>query len=365
MSLNEGKPLRKKKREMKVCIQSQTILSGLKAFPHLRMKKNSLAMFGASSEHERMDSRQLHVLTATVKQQQQSHDCLSSYSATKLNKKRTTEIVNKLKITGKILCTLRGKEVAIGIADHSIGKLLQALFTNEEKKCAPADFESTSQLWLRFWSNNHGPVYSTQPVETGQVLDCFCQKVLALPPAQMLRIATIWTTMKEHQDVFNGFGAQESCDALFVALIHPLMPVTLLSGIPCYRREFVKLSTEPLTLAHNMGLFNKDAVLGDDGVARVPSIPFPPAHVEIKDVPLASRKGCHFVKVPNYIHRIEKYQNSSTSFLHVYSLFTCQLPSTWPDHNNIWSGIVDFTKSVNDSTLGPYSFKVFVDAAWT
>ncbi|KAJ3846251.1 hypothetical protein EV368DRAFT_70070 [Lentinula lateritia] len=114
-----------------------------------------------------------------------------------------------------------------------------------------------------------------------------------------------------------------------------------------------------------MGLFDKDAVLGDDGVARVPLIPFPPAHVEIKDVPLAPRKGCHFVKVPNYIHRIEKYQNSSTSFLHVYSPFTCRLPSTWPGHNNIWSGIVDFTKSVNDSTLGPYSFKVFVDAAWT
>lgn len=27
--------------------------------------------------------------------------------------------------------------------------------------------------------------------------------------------------------------------------------------------------------------------------------------------------------------------------------------------------MVDFTKCVNDSTLGPYSFKVFVDAAWT
>ncbi|KAJ3885488.1 hypothetical protein GG344DRAFT_82661 [Lentinula edodes] len=434
------------------------------------------------------------VLTATAKQQQQSRDCLASYSATKLNKKRATEIVNKLKITGKILCALRGKEVAIGIADYVIrisfateghcfwiptaqyreiiagplhkrgekglayqipnhllvgGPLRSSphlitisaafirpswtlIFVDHQcfmtfhvmhlrRQCVSADFESTSQLWLRFWSNNHGPVYSTQPVETGQVLDCFRQEVLALPPAQTLRIPTIWTTMKERQDVFNGFGAQESCDALFLALIHPLMPVTLLcgsdlmwtrfrttvidqhifrvqrvlspekigaerlpyiscqspfrmnthghklytAGIPCYRREFVKLSTEQLTLAHNIGLFNKDAVLGDDGVARVPSIPFPPAHVEIKDVPLAPRKGCHFVKVPNYIHRIEKYQNSSTSFLHVYSPFTCRLPSTWPGHNNIWSGIVDFTKSVNDSTLGPYSFKVFVDAAWT
>lgn len=130
--------------------------------------------------------------------------------------------------------------------------------------------------------------------------------------------------MKERQDVFNGFGAQESCDCLFTALIHPLMPTVFVcksnqlwarfrstvieqhnfrvdrvlnpkhlkltplpylsgpdpfrmntnahqlytAGIPCYRRALVKVSVDRLTLAHSMGLFEKDAVLGEDGIAK-------------------------------------------------------------------------------------------------
>lgn len=137
-------------------------------------------------------------------------------------------------------------------------------------------------------------------------------------------MSPIWSMMKERQDIFNGFGAQESCDCLFIALIHPLMPTAFIcksdtiwirfcstlqeqhlfrvqrvlepkvlkltplpylsrkdpfyfnanahklyaAGIPCYRRSSIKLSVETLTLAHSMCLFNMDAVLEEDGVAR-------------------------------------------------------------------------------------------------
>lgn len=155
-------------------------------------------------------------------------------------------------------------------------------------------------------------------MENEQALDKYrCENI------DQTRMIPIWLDIKERQDIFNGFGAQESCDVLFSALIHPLMPTTYiccsetlwerlrraliehhllrvnrvldpqslsltplpyLSGqnpfvmntnghklyaaqVYCYRRSTVKLDAHQLTLAHTLGLFNPDAVLGTDGIA--------------------------------------------------------------------------------------------------
>lgn len=207
--------------------------------------------------------------------------------------------------------------------------------------------------------------------------------------------------MKEHQDIFNGFGAQESCDTLFLALIHPLMPAQFVCSsketwtrfrstvieqhmfriqrilhpdmlgvsplaylskesdpfkmnkhaheayaatIPCYRKKTVLLSSSQLDLAHKLGLFNKDGVLGEDGIAQgqfifydndfaefavVPATSFPPASSEIKDVPSTPSSGYQSCKLPNYIHRF----NIGSRFQHVYSPFFCRLPESWFGYN--------------------------------
>ncbi|KAJ4500573.1 hypothetical protein C8R41DRAFT_810021 [Lentinula lateritia] len=279
--------------------------------------------------------------------------------------------------------------------------------------CSESDFIPSSPLWHRFWSRNHGPVYSSQPQETENVLEQFRREM-----SNSHSMSPIWSVMKERQDIFNGFGAQESCDTLFLALIHPLMPAQFVCSsketwtrfrstvieqhmfriqrilhpdmlgvsplaylskesdpfkmnkhaheayaatIPCYRKKTVLLSSSQLDLAHKLGLFNKDGVLGEDGIAQVPATSFPPASSEIKDVPSTPRSGYQSCKLPNYIHRF----NIGSRFQHVYSPFFCRLPESWFGYNELWGGVIDFKHCVNETTLGPYSFKVFVDCAWS
>jgi hypothetical protein len=76
------------------------------------------------------------------------------------------------------------------------------------------------KLWPLFWSRNHGPVFSSEPELTKLVLAQFRDQIRR----KQLSKAPIWQTMKDRQDVFNGFGAQESCDALCSAFLHPCTP---------------------------------------------------------------------------------------------------------------------------------------------
>ena len=93
----------------------------------------------------------------------------------------------------------------------------------------PWDFTNTVfyifQLWLHFWGAGHGPVFTTQPDLTLDVLAQFHSEVLH---QRAFNNTPVWKVMKDQQDVFNGFGAQEATDALFDALIHPRMPISLI-----------------------------------------------------------------------------------------------------------------------------------------
>lgn len=66
-------------------------------------------------------------------------------------------------------------------------------------------------------------MFTTQPELTVQVLEDFRQEIIGKP----FNDTPIWQVMKEKQNICNGFGAQEATDALFDALIHPRMPISL------------------------------------------------------------------------------------------------------------------------------------------
>lgn len=72
----------------------------------------------------------------------------------------------------------------------------------------------------------------------------------------------IFVAIKSNQCVFNGYGAQETSDMLFTALIHPCMPVSLVckddqlwarlySRVIGYQKERVEL-LEPMTPAEGV-----------------------------------------------------------------------------------------------------------------
>ncbi|KAK7436536.1 fatty acid synthase alpha subunit Lsd1 [Stygiomarasmius scandens] len=266
------------------------------------------------------------------------------------------------------------------------------------------------QLWNRFWSQHHGPVYSTEPDLTVSILEDFrrriCEKL-------SINYTPIWQVMKDTQDVFNGFGAQEACDALCAAHIHPRMPVTFIcknsvlwnrfqatvieqhcsrvrriqskpilpyaskemafcmntkghnmysQGILCYRREKVYVTQKWLDEAHAMGLLDPNAVLGEDGIAKA----------QMGDTLSDSHNFCaapqkvrgKTVGLLNYVHKIPKNQSSSTS-INMYSPFVCQCPEDWSYALEVYGKPVNFIKCINETTLGPYSFQIFVDTVWS
>ncbi|THV04077.1 hypothetical protein K435DRAFT_791264 [Dendrothele bispora CBS 962.96] len=227
------------------------------------------------------------------------------------------------------------------------------------QRCTGEDFEVESLLWKRVWSRHHGPVYSTQPQLTLSVLDEFRKRICDQP---FVDYTPIWQVMKDRQDTFNGFGAQEACDALFAAHIHTRMPVTFVcknndlwnrlhatviehhrsrvervSATPklpyvskemafsmntkgqnmyapqvqCYRRKKVHVSQKWLDDAWAMGLLDPNAVLGVDDIAKAPHT------VRGKTVGLQ-----------NYIHKTPKNKSSGT-WVNMYSPFICQCPEDW------------------------------------
>ncbi|THU89460.1 hypothetical protein K435DRAFT_865244 [Dendrothele bispora CBS 962.96] len=108
---------------------------------------------------------------------------------------------------------------------------------------------------------------------------------------------------------------------------------------------------EFLWSAHAMGLLNPQAVLGVNGIAEVPSDTVPSSH-NFPSPPQTLRGAT--TGLLNYIHKTEKNEN-------MYTPFTCHCPNDWPAALEVYTNFVDYTKCLNESTLGPYSFQVFVD----
>ncbi|KAJ7847589.1 hypothetical protein B0H14DRAFT_2583480 [Mycena olivaceomarginata] len=226
------------------------------------------------------------------------------------------------------------------------------------------------QIWPALWSSTHGPVYSLEPIETIEAINAWRSTVLNSPSYR----ASIFKAMKTSQTAFNGSGAQEANDQLFLAFIHPQMPARLvcesdilfqrllevvieydkgrntlalpgrlpyvsserplymninghtkyLRTIFSYKRTKVTFNAEQLRKAHELNLFQPEAIIQPDGRAIVPDgvIPVPlSAPIELRN----NSRLQKVTKVPYIYICIVKESN-----LKAYSPFTARAPDDWP-----------------------------------
>ncbi|KAJ7631609.1 hypothetical protein DFH06DRAFT_1337586 [Mycena polygramma] len=267
------------------------------------------------------------------------------------------------------------------------------------------DLEPGSPFWQVLWSRTHGPVYSQEPAATLAALRAWRAHILSKPKD----LTPIVASMKNHQTVFNGSGAQEATDQLLEALIHPQMPalyvcqhdatfnrlhkvfieydasrmqlatsdahlpfvsgarplrmnqsghIKYLRHISSYRRNLVRLDADRLQQAHALGLFVPNAVIHPDGHARVP----PGIAPQVPSIPTTLRadRRQKSIEAVNFAITIGEGKGHVVS----YSPFSAQPGPTW------WKAtremvITDVKAEVNDTTLGLYSFRIFVDCVWS
>jgi hypothetical protein len=170
------------------------------------------------------------------------------------------------------------------------------------------------KLWSCVWSASHGPSLVVEKALAEEGLDQWrLSRIKDEDPTP------IFLSVKNNQKVFNGYGAQETCDMLFEALIFPCMstfavcqdpdvwqrfqkavfdyqdirwslvhskPLILpyisglrpfrfnrdghnkfLTHVSTYRRQFVKVDRDTLAKINNLNLLDFNATLQEDGTA--------------------------------------------------------------------------------------------------
>jgi len=139
-----------------------------------------------------------------------------------------------------------------------------------------------------------------------------------------------------------------------------------LQSVSCSRRYHVIVDQEALSQMHNLGLLNPDAVIQDSGFATVDMSARTCSVLSSRPADVAMQVRGTTMWIPNYVLKI---QNSKTGTKErtVYTPFVAQpSPSWWPIlEMDCVSQDEDVTHNINKTTLGPYSFHVFVSAAWT
>ncbi|KAK6971850.1 hypothetical protein R3P38DRAFT_3140101 [Favolaschia claudopus] len=271
------------------------------------------------------------------------------------------------------------------------------------------DLKPGSQLWPLLWSKTHGPVHSHEPDAKVAALETWRREMVDTKDC-----TPIFLAMKATQTVFNGSGAQEATDQLQEAFISPLMPacqvcqsnsvwqrfktvvleyeatrealalpsskLPYVSGprpfrfnsnahklyhafISTYRRSRVRFTKERLEMAHNLGLFDPQAIIQADGRAIAPpggnsffsAENYPPPVMLASE--LRTDRAQKKVFVPNYSVTIEGCTT--------YTPFVAQGPPEWKKVLS-WSRVqTDVLDVLNKTTLGMYSFRVFVDQVWS
>ncbi|KAJ7277035.1 hypothetical protein C8J57DRAFT_1466352 [Mycena rebaudengoi] len=273
------------------------------------------------------------------------------------------------------------------------------------------DLIPSSPIWLSLWSRTHGPVYSLEPEATVQALSVWRQQIISKQD-----YTPIFLSMKNHQEAFNGSGAQEATDQLQQALISPLTPAVYicthdalwkrffdivitydadrlnlgnkdnnlpyvsglnpfcmnydghkryLKHISCYRRNKVFLDAAQLKAAHELGLFNPNATIQPDGRAIVipntPSIWTSTCMPQAVPTQMRADRNQARVMVPNYMVHIAGGNKGTT----LYTPFTAQGGEGWPLVTEFSRVETDVKDVVNQTTLGLYSFRLFVDSTWS
>ncbi|PPR07981.1 hypothetical protein CVT24_002693 [Panaeolus cyanescens] len=306
-------------------------------------------------------------------------------------------------------------------ADHT------AAMTFHVKACkecpSEADLQVGSKFWGLLWSKSHGPDLVQQPEEALRVLEAW-----RVTNIKKRSEKPIFFSVKETQTVFNGYGAQETTDMLFWALIMPIMPtyavcatgttwerfksavfeyqqertrlmdakcseskLSYVSGddpfrfqtsahhhfaghVSVFRRAWVKVPLNHLQKAKELGLFNWHATLEDTGQAHVrkgESLGYQ-AHQQKRNLPHYQRKGTGgLTETQTYIlvrNRELTVRNARKGLVTAksYTPFSARFNPLWWGSDEAPSFVKkDLLEHHNLTTVGPYSFRVFVSANWT
>ncbi|KZP06971.1 hypothetical protein FIBSPDRAFT_902401 [Athelia psychrophila] len=367
----------------------------------------------------------------------------------KLYNKSACDIANGLQITGELFVAQRGKEYVVCVGQflirinlameaHTfwlktvdyIRRPFAGIFQRHCSRghlkrldASPFKWHSDVQtghlsvltitIWRHIWSATHGPVSTQEP----KAFMTGLQKWREVMRSSTLRTPIV-VEVRNNQCVFNGYGAQESADMLFQALIHPAviqyrqdqhtlinhprLPL-LSSAYPFIFREsahryHVPVTQQTLDILHQMQLVDPDAQIQPDGTAIVNPESLSMSIITPRPLPIPTRtratttepksyctrqsrtstipattttnhpppKADAKVYLPNYKLCIPRTETGDKT-MNIYTPFTAQRDTDWWP---ILSATVvpqgdDVAQEVNQTTIGPYSFHIFVAAAWT
>ncbi|KAF9548078.1 hypothetical protein CPC08DRAFT_769318 [Agrocybe pediades] len=302
-------------------------------------------------------------------------------------------------------------DMTLVFVDHNV--MITFYIMALRRVCRKDDFTVGSSLWPYLWSPSHGPVYSLEPNDMMSTLERWKERTI-----KKRSMNSIFLEVKSEQDFFNGYGAQETCDMLIDAVIHPCMPiyyvcsdaavwerfknavigyqqgrVSLLDEKPfphvssdnpfimntdghgrfmtkvyCYRRKQVRLVQSQLTAFHDLNLFHPRAVLQANGMGLVTNDLGFWSTIEdhVPKIPLARvRSNSNRIEVQNYILRIPLTKGTSDKECTVYTPILARPGEDWWSIKSIAPMEEDVAHVLDVSTLGPYSFNVFNQCAWT
>ncbi|KAL0577042.1 fatty acid synthase alpha subunit Lsd1 [Marasmius crinis-equi] len=273
-----------------------------------------------------------------------------------------------------------------------------------KKICEEKDF----QLWPFLWSVGHGP-------------DAFRERALAEAGWEEWRksvtrqkkgVKSAYLAIKSNAKVFNGLGAQETCDVLTRALIHPLMPIRVVCstesiwnrlttairthfsnveelvfklkpplahvssqlpirmmdrqhqrfvrlGVFSYRRSSVFVTGQWLQDAHELNLFDTNGYIDASEGGKAATKPGRERKLTVPSMgTLDAGARTH---IPNYEIRME---NGRTK---CYTPFTAQIDPKWAQPRKLtkMEPARDIINLYNTTTIGPYSFMAFIANSWT
>ncbi|KAF9030250.1 hypothetical protein BDZ89DRAFT_1132547 [Hymenopellis radicata] len=283
--------------------------------------------------------------------------------------------------------------------------------------CTQDDLQPGSAIWNYIWSKSHGPVWHLEPEAMLRALRAWRETII-----ENEDMTAVFVAVKGNQAVNNGYGAQETTDMLWMARIHPCMPIyciatnselwdhfvhthreyqlgrlhmlvttqlanvsgdgafrfnedahiRFLRTVPIYRRATVRLERDTFLSVVEQNLLNPKATLCDNGTASLiqehdNDTPFYQPALEPPVQIAHIRPGTQTKQVPIYRLAIPRVPGSSKK-VNVYTPITAKIPTSWGVTIQSFLEMLpeeDILKVQHKTTLGPYSFDLFVAAVWS
>ncbi|KAI5885432.1 uncharacterized protein SCHCODRAFT_01176814 [Schizophyllum commune H4-8] len=316
-----------------------------------------------------------------------------------------------------ILMALVRPEHSLVFADHNV--LMSFHVMRLRKRCSRDDLKPGHPIWPRIWSASHGPCATVEPEEALRTLKNWRINSLA---NKKFNSTPIGLVMRQSQHLFNGLGANESCDVCCLALIPPYAAVTwvlsnqavfdrlvrtylafsaaipalvaswpdtivpvrmvddkkhkpfafnshghtkFLHTAPCYRRKAPFLKVQLVREGVRLGLYSPTATFvakaTDEVYAREASegeAPYKPMAEELQANPLPQPRG------KSGRTHVPNYI-VVVDGIEYHTPYIARPRPDWKWPTAIFRPTIDVSEIKLDSTLGPYSFNALCQMAFS